>query len=96
MFNREVFIGIIVGIVANFIGLILTIIFLHENSSISEVIYKSYEEEFLNKLISLGAIMNLIVFFYFIKKRKDNVAKGILLMTIIIALFTLTLNYNII
>ena len=47
---------------------------------------------FLGKLISLGAILNVFVFFIFIKKNQDQRAKGILLLTIFLAIFTLILN----
>ncbi|AOR29071.1 hypothetical protein FORMB_20430 [Formosa sp. Hel1_33_131] len=42
----------------------------------------------MGKLISLGAILNLICFFYFIRKRQDARAGGVLTATIIIALAT--------
>ena len=45
-------------------------------------------ENFIGKLISLGAILNLICFFYFIRKQKDSHAAGILIATILIAVGT--------
>ena len=92
MVKKEILIGIIVGFVANLAGLVLAIIFLHENQSIIEVILKSFDEGILSKLISLGAIMNLFVFLVFIKKKQDYRARGVLITTIIMALFTLILN----
>ena len=92
MINREIFIGFFVGLLANTVGLILAILFLNEDPSIIEIIVKSFEEEFLSKLISLGAIMNLFVFFVYIKKKQDYRAKGVLMATIVIALITLILN----
>tara|TARA_Y100001936_G_C16032175_1_gene646269 strand:+ start:1255 stop:1539 length:285 start_codon:yes stop_codon:yes gene_type:complete len=92
MVKKEILIGIIVGFVANLAGLVLAIIFLHENPSIIEVILKSFDERILSKLISLGAIMNLFVFLVFIKKKQDYRARGVLITTIIMALFTLILN----
>ena len=92
MVKKEILIGIIVGFVANLAGLVLAIIFLHENPSIIEVIIKSFDEGILSKLISLGAIMNLFVFLVFIKKKQDYRARGVLITTIIMALFTLILN----
>lgn len=92
MVKKEIFIGMIVGFLANLAGLVLAIIFLHENPSIIEVIIKSFDEGILSKLISLGAIMNLFVFLVFIKKKQDYRARGVLITTIIMALFTLILN----
>ena len=92
MDKKEILIGIIVGFVANLAGLVLAIIFLHENPSIIEVIINSFDEGILSKLISLGAIMNLFVFLVFIKKKQDYRARGVLIITIIMALLTLILN----
>ena len=73
-------------------GLVLAILFLSENDSIIESLKNSYYENFLGKLISLGAILNVLVFFVFIKKNQDQRAKGVLLFTIFLAIFTLILN----
>ena len=92
MVKKEVFIGIIVGFIANIVGIVLSILILHDDPSILEVIRKSFEEGILSKLISLGAIMNLFVFLVYIKKRQDHRAKGILFTTVFLAITTLILN----
>jgi|TARA_B110000211_G_scaffold185401_1_gene210345 hypothetical protein len=90
--RKEILIGILFGIISSFTGLILAILILSENNSIIESIKNAYFENFLGKLISLGAILNVFVFFIFIKKNQDQRAKGILLLTIFLAIFTLILN----
>ena len=90
--KKEVLLGVIYGFVSSLIGLILAILILSENNSIIESLKNSYYENFLGKLISLGAILNVVVFFVFIKKNQDQRAKGILLMTIFLAILTLILN----
>ena len=90
--KKEVLLGVIYGVISSFIGLIIAILILSENSSIIESLKNSYYENFLGKLISLGAILNVIVFFVFIKKKQDQRAKGILLSTIFLAILTLILN----
>jgi|TARA_B110000196_G_scaffold315708_1_gene325804 hypothetical protein len=92
MIKKEIIIGLITGFIANISGLVLAILFLNDNPSIIEIIVKSFEERLLSKLISLGAIMNLFVFFVYIKKRQENRAKGVLMATIIIAIITIILN----
>ena len=90
--KKEVLLGVIYGIISSLIGLILAILILSENNSIIESLKTFYNENFLGKLISLGAILNLIVFFVFIKKNQDQRAKGVLLTTIFLAILTLILN----
>ena len=89
------FIGIILGIVANFFGFLLTrLIFIGKFSlvNITNVVSQSHDDGLLNKLISLGAFLNLLLFFFFIKKNKDTEAAGVLVSTILIALLTIFLN----
>jgi|TARA_B110000305_G_scaffold191845_1_gene214728 hypothetical protein len=90
--RKETLTGILFGIISSFTGLMLAIIILSENNSIIESIKNAYYENFLGKLISLGAILNVLVFFVFIKKNQDQRAKGVLLLTIFLAIFTLILN----
>tara|TARA_B110001454_G_scaffold6892_1_gene6466 strand:- start:603 stop:887 length:285 start_codon:yes stop_codon:yes gene_type:complete len=92
MIKKEIIIGLITGFIANISGLVLAILFLNDNPSIIEIVVKSFDERLLSKLISLGAIMNLFVFFVYIKKRQENRAKGVLMATIIIAIITIILN----
>lgn len=91
MIKREVFIGVFVGLMANAIGLFLATLFLGEFGNFIDVIKSANAEGFLGKLISLGAILNLIAFFVFIKKKQDYRARGVLLITIFVAIFTFTL-----
>ncbi len=87
--KKDIFIGIIVGAIANTLGLILVAIILGKNDNVITVIQTAANEGFLGKLISLGAVLNLVSFFYFIKKRQDYKARGVLIITIFIAAFTL-------
>ena len=90
--KKEVVKGLFFAILSSLIGLILAILIFSENESIIDSLINSYYEKILGKLISLGAILNVIVFFVFIKKNQDQRAKGVLLFTIFLALFTLILN----
>ena len=91
--KKELLVGVLSGIISSFAGLILVTLSFDGNSSIIEILQNAYYENFLGKLISLGAILNLLVFFVFIKKKQDQRAKGVLLLTIFLAIFTLILNY---
>ncbi|HMC00157.1 MAG TPA: hypothetical protein VKN14_03870 [Flavobacteriaceae bacterium] len=91
MIRKEIFKGIFFGILANSIGLILATLIFAEKNDILSTLKIAQAEGFLGKLISLGAILNLIVFFYFIRKKQDYRARGVLLFTIFVAIFTFIL-----
>ena len=48
-------------------------------------------EGILGKVITLGAILNIFLFFILIKKNKELMARGVVLATIILALATVFL-----
>tara|TARA_R110000868_G_scaffold720_2_gene5219 strand:+ start:17021 stop:17305 length:285 start_codon:yes stop_codon:yes gene_type:complete len=93
MIKKEIFIGSIIGLIANTIGLVLTALLLGNGDSFIKVLQAAASEGFLGKLISLGAILNLIVFFVFIKKKQDYRARGVLLITVFIAIFTFVFKF---
>ncbi|CAI8398344.1 MAG: Uncharacterised protein [Formosa sp. Hel3_A1_48] len=84
--------GISIGLIANTLGLLIvgTLMakFSGRSDGILTVLEAAQSENFLGKLISLGAILNLICFFYFIRKKKDANAAGVLIATVFIALVT--------
>ena len=87
MNKRDIFIGML-GLIANAMGLFLAANLLGKGDDFMKVIEAAANEGFLGKLISLGAILNLIAFFIFIRKRQDYRARGVLLITVFIAVFT--------
>ncbi|TXE07266.1 hypothetical protein FUA26_13695 [Seonamhaeicola algicola] len=86
--KKDIIIGMLVGLIANSIGLLAAATLLGNGDDFTNVIKAAANEGFLGKLISLGAVLNLIAFFIFIKKRQDYRARGVLLITVFIAVFT--------
>ncbi len=86
--KKDIFIGMFIGLIANCIGLILVATLFGAGDDFTNVIKTASNEGFLGKLISLGAILNLGAFFIFIKKRQDYRARGVLIVTIFVAVFT--------
>ncbi|MFV0571323.1 MAG: hypothetical protein ACK5M1_02690 [Xanthomarina gelatinilytica] len=91
--KKELLIGVVVGLIANVIGLYFATSFLGNGEDVVSVLKAASSEGFLGKLISLGAILNLLAFFVFIKKRQDYRARGVLLITIIIAVSTFVFKF---
>ncbi len=93
MIKKHVFIGFLVGLIANTIGLILAIFIFGNGEGIIASIQKSIVEGFFGKLISIGAVLNLIAFFLFIKFKQDYRARGVILATVVIAIVTFFINF---
>ena len=90
--KKEIVFGLLSGFLANFLGMIITIIVLFRGTNILKIINNSFIDNSITKLISLGAILNLIVFFIFLKYDYEERAKGVLLATFVIAILTIYIN----
>lgn len=88
MIKREVLIGFLVGLISNAIGTLLYIL-LFSDYSIKESFKIAQQGEHLGSLLALGALLNLIAFFGFLKLRRDHRAKGVLIATMLCALIIL-------
>ena len=88
MHKKEIIIGVLVGLIANALGLFIAATILSQGDDFIKVVKAATNEGFLGKLISIGAILNLVAFFVFIRKKQDYRARGVLLITVFIAVFT--------
>ena len=95
MNKKEILLGIFSGFLANITGTIFSVIILFQEikvSNILRILSNSISDNFITKLISLGALMNLIVFFVFLRNDYEEKARGVLVATFIIAILTIYLN----
>lgn len=95
MNKKEFLVGLFSGFLANTVGAILTVVLLFQEvkiSNISKIISDSISDNYITKLISLGAIINLFVFFVFLKYNYDERARGVLVATFIMAILTVYIN----
>lgn len=93
--KKEFLVGLFSGFLANTVGAILTVVLLFQEvkiSNISKIISDSISDNYIPKLISLGAIINLFVFFVFLKYNYDERARGVLVATFIMAILTIYIN----
>ncbi|TDS12112.1 hypothetical protein DFQ03_3501 [Maribacter caenipelagi] len=86
--KKEILIGFIVGIIANTLGTLLYIL-IFSDLSIAETFEAAVNQEHVGSLLALGAILNLVAFFGFLKIKRDNRAKGVLIATILTAFLIL-------
>jgi hypothetical protein len=90
--KKEVFIGLVIGLLANIAGSYLYIYFFSVYN-LEETIQHALAKDVLGNIIALGAILNLFVFFIFIKKNKIYRARGVVLATVISALIILIAKF---
>lgn len=85
---REMGIGFAVGVIANALGVLLYIL-LFSDMGIVETYQAAVEQGHVGSLLALGAVLNLVAFFGFLKIRRDERARGVLMATVITALVIL-------
>ena len=90
--KKEIGIGFLVAIVATAFGTMLATSFFSE-LPILEALEEMYTSKLLSKVMTIGAIANLLVFFGFLKRKQEYKARGVLLATICIALGMVILNF---
>ncbi len=85
---KEIVIGFLIGLAANAAGTYLYIYFFSD-LEFETTIKAAWEEGFIGSLIALGAILNLGVFFIFLKKKRYYRARGVVMATVLAALVIL-------
>lgn len=88
MHKKDLLLGFIMGILASGLGCFIFITFF-TNFDFIPGIQSMKSEGKLGKLITLGSILDLILFAVLLKLNKDLMARGVVLAVIIIAIFTL-------
>ena len=88
MKKTDLLIGVAIGIIASIIGSYVFIELLTEYNFIEGVKILRFQGK-LGKIISLGSVLNLIVFFLLLKFNKELIARGVILGTILLAIITL-------
>lgn len=90
---KSIVIGLIVGLIATALGSILWIIGFSDHS-ISETIDLAIREQLIAPILSAGALLNLVIFFIFLKQNKPYQARGVLLATFLVAIFVLVQKFR--
>lgn len=88
MARKEVLIGLLSGLVTNFVGTSLCVLIISSFKNLSFVNTFSFylNNNLLWMPLALGALPNLLVFFWFLKKDEERKAKGVLIATFITAI----------
>ena len=86
--KKEVLIGFAVGIIANTLGTLLYIL-IFSDLSIVETFDAAVAQDHIGSLLALGAILNLVAFFGFLRLKRDYRARGVMIATLLTALVIL-------
>ncbi len=90
MIKKEIGIGFLAGICANSIGFVLCIFIFSalsgQGMTFGETVQESIENDSFGSMVALGAIPNLAIFFFFLKKNNPYRARGVLLASLIAAI----------
>lgn len=85
MVTKNIIIGFFTGIISTVIGILLYIVVFSDLGVISTLI-DARQKDYLGKVISLGALLNFLPFFLFLKKNRIYHARGVLLATLVSAI----------
>lgn len=89
--NTDVLLGFVTGVFANAIGVFLWWV-LFSDFGIEQTFVWAYREKLLGAIISMGALLDLLLFFVFLRFSHDSRAKGVLIWVFIIAFVILYLK----
>ena len=90
--TKEVGIGFVVGIIANTFGTLLYIL-LFSDLGIQETFKAAAAQGYLGSLLALGAILNLVAFFGFLRIKRDLRARGVMIATLLTALIIMAYKF---
>jgi hypothetical protein len=93
--GKEIVIGLITGLMSNLAGSYLYIFFLSrvKKLSIDSTLDVAFEQDLIGNIIVLGALLNFVVFFVFLKKKQYYRARGVVLATLIAAITILITKF---
>ncbi|MDE0599361.1 hypothetical protein ACFO5T_12105 [Dokdonia genika] len=94
--KKDILIGIIIGLLANTIGVIIFSFYIGttQDRTLTNVLQTALAEGRLGKIIAIGAVLNLVAFFGLLRQGQDARARGVLLMTIAMAFVTMILMFS--
>nr|WP_315126008.1 hypothetical protein [uncultured Capnocytophaga sp.] len=90
--RRDQLIGFVVGILANALG-ILAYILIFSKVSVRLTLLDAFYRDYLGKLIALGAVLDLAVFFFFLNRYENERARGVLIASMVLAFVILVLQF---
>lgn len=92
MNKKDIIIGLLLGLLLGFVGFVIVISLLSESgTSLMDGFTYMRNIGSIGKVITLGAIPNLVLFFILLNKNKDLMAKGVILSMFVLIIISLLL-----
>ena len=91
--NKQLIKGTIVGVIAPILAFIVYVAYATEESDPISVYMRVLEIGKLPHVISLSLLINLLIFYMNIKTYKDEVARGVLLATILYGIVIVIIKF---
>ncbi len=88
--KKDIFIGFLLGLLGGFIGCFIVLQFFTEVGFVNGF-SAMRQAGMIGKVITLGAVLNLILFFILLNKNKELMARGIILAMFFLTVLTLIL-----
>lgn len=85
--NKELILGIVLGLIASFVGTYLYVS-IFTNFNLIQDLKLLNLSGLLGKVITLGTILSVLTFIFFFYKKKDSIAKGILISVVALVILT--------
>jgi hypothetical protein len=84
----DLLIGALIAIITTIIGSFIFITLKTKYSFVDGLI-ELRSQRILGKIITLGAVLNILIFFFLLKLNKEMMARGIVLGVILLAIITI-------
>lgn len=85
--NKGLILGIFLGFVTSFIGTFLYVLLFTNFNLIRDFVLLN-QNGLLGKVITLGTLLTVLTFLFFFYRKKDSIAKGIVIAVVLLMLFT--------
>ena len=91
MNKKAIIIGFLTGLAVTFIGITIYMLYLNASLGIEseELFQKITSFSTIKNYAGIGILLNLPVFYYFLSRKKEDYAKGLILAIIIVAIIFL-------
>jgi uncharacterized membrane protein YbaN (DUF454 family) len=87
MINKELILGIIIGLVSAILGTYLYVkVFTDYNLVRDYKLLHSFD--LLSKVITLGTLLSVVSFLFFFYKKRDSIARGIVVSVVLLLILT--------